>query len=187
MREWDIQKIKAVILYLLNNIPESSCDAYRIVKTAYYAQQYHFVRYATRLYMDNIKALPFGPVPSLIYDVLKAARGESTPYRFWDDRLIARLIAPIRYENEWFHTEEQPDMDCLSASNIECLNAAIALVPEMSFGEIMDKTHGDEWNRAFHSVGDHQMDNIAIAKEGGAEEGVLEYLEETLENEKLFS
>lgn len=186
MKEWDIEKIKAVILYILNNMSESRRDVYHIVKAAYYAQQYHFVRYATRLYPDDIKALTFGPVPSLIYDILKAARGEISPYRFRDDRLIARLVATIEYKDEWFYANQQPDMGCLSKSNVECLDDAIATVSEMGFGEIVDRTHGKEWHRAYSSV-DHTMSDIAIAQEGGADSDLIEYLSETLENDKIFS
>jgi len=186
MHELDIQRIKAVLLYILNKMPESSRDVYHIVKAAYYAQQYHFARYASRIYVDDIKALQFGPVPSLIYNVLKVARGDSQPYKFCDDRLLARLSASIECRNEWFYATDEPDMDHLSKSNVECLDDAIKHVSKMGFGEIKNKTHGREWSRAFHNDGDHKMDDIAIAKEGGADEGILYYLAETLENEKLF-
>lgn len=186
MKEWEIERIKAVILYILNNMQESSRDVYHIVKAAYYAQQYHLARYATRMYMDDIRALPFGPVPSLIYNVLKAARGESQPYRFCDGRILARLIASVECNAEWFYAMEKPDMGYLSMSNVECLDDAISHVSKMGFSEIKNKTHGLEWSRAFRDEGDHKMDDIAIAKEGGADEGILYYLADTLENEKLF-
>lgn len=186
MKEWDVQKIKAVLLYILNNMSESRRDVYHIVKAAYYAQQYHLARYACRMYADSIIALPFGPVPSLIYDVLKAARGSIAPYRFRDDRLIARLVAPIENRDEWFYASEQPDMDHLSKSNIECLKDAIAVVAKMEFGEIVDRTHGKEWARAYNAT-DHAMSDIAIAEEGGVEAGFLDYLSQSLENDKIFN
>lgn len=187
MNEWNIQKIKAVVLYILNNMSESRRDVYHIVKAAYYAQQYHFVRYATRLFADDIKALPFGPVPSLIYDVLKAARGDASPYRFWDNRVLNQLVAPIECNGEWFYATNQTDVYWLSKSNIECLDAAIETVSKMGFSEIVDMTHGEEWHRAYKSCGDHIMSDIAIAKEGGADDDLIEYLSEALEIEKLLS
>ena len=74
MRESDIQRIKAALLYILNKMPEGSNDIYHIVKSAYYAQREHLIRYGIPLFRDSICALKFGPVPSLIYNVLKVAR-----------------------------------------------------------------------------------------------------------------
>lgn len=182
---WDILKIKAVILYLLNNMTESSRDVYHIVKTAYCAQQLHFVKYASRLYVDDITALPFGPVPSFIYDILKAARGDSVPEAFLSKEVADQFVASIAYENELFYAKERYDDDFLSVSNIECLNEAIAMVSSKGFKDIYDMTHKAEYERAY-ACSVKVMNDIAIAKEGGANEHVLAYLAESFATDKLF-
>lgn len=185
MRELDIQKLKAVILYLLNNMPEDSRDIYHVVKTAYYAQKNHLVKYALPLFNDSIVALKFGPVPSLIYNVLRASRGDSDPWRFCDDHLLNRLSAVIECKDEWFYAKQQPDMECLSESNIKCLDEAIQEVSKMGFSDIMKRTHGGEWYRANHDADSNVMDVVNIARENGASEDVISYLSEALKFSKM--
>lgn len=67
----DILVIKAVLLYILTHSKDGKRDIYSLVKAAYYAQQNHLARYGTPLFKDCICALPFGPVPSNIYNILK--------------------------------------------------------------------------------------------------------------------
>ena len=186
MREPDIQRMKAVLLYILNKMPDGTRDVYHIVKTAFYAQKNHFVKYALPLFNDRISALPFGPVPSLMYNILRVARGESQPYRFCDDRVLSRIAAAIDYQDESFTSNEQPDMECLSKSNIECLDEAIGEVSRMRFDKLMAKTHGAEWTRAFHNPTSHKMDDLSIARESGASEEVLAYLADSLEIDKAL-
>ncbi len=184
MREMDIRRIKAVLLYILNEMPEGCRDVYHIVKTAFYAQKDHLVKYALPLFNDKIVALPFGPVPSLIYDVLKVARGDQDSYRYYDEGLLSRLADPIESQYESFSSKEHPDMECLSASNVECLNAAIDVVSKMDFNSLMEKTHDNAWKSAYDNEGSHVMDNLLIAKENGASEEVLAYLSDALEFDK---
>lgn len=176
--------MKAVLLYILKKMPDGSRDVYHIVKTAFYAQKNHFVKYALPLYNDNISALPFGPVPSTIYNILRVSRGDSTPYKYCDYHVLSRISAVIAYQDESFSTIEQPDIECLSKSNIECLDEAIKEVSGMKFDELMYATHGDEWTRAFNNPSNHNMDNINIAKENGASDEALQYLAESLDFEK---
>ena len=58
----------------------------------------------------------------------------------------------------------------------------------MDFDNIVKDTHGDEWRRVYYSASQGKvMDDLNIAKEGGASEDVVEYLQETLEWDKNFS
>ena len=174
------------MLYILNKMPDGTRDVYHIVKTAFYAQKNHFVKYALPLFNDRISALPFGPVPSLMYNILRVARGESQPYRFCDDRVLSRIAATINYQDESFTANEQPDMECLSKSNIECLDEAIKEVSRMKFDKLMANTHGAEWTRAFYKSTNHKMDDLNIARENGASEEVLGYLADSLAINELL-
>ena len=185
MKELEIQRLKAALIYILSNMPAECRDVYHIVKTAFYAQKEHLIRYALPLFNDKIVALQFGPVPSLIYNILRVARGETAPYRFCDDRVLARISESIDYNEEIFSTSAKADMECLSRSNVECLNIAIGIVSKMGFGQLMNRTHGDEWYRAFHSA-NHEMNDLNIAKEGGASDDVLEYLADSLKLDKMI-
>lgn len=187
MRESDIQKIKAVLLYILDKMPKDRCDVYHIVKTAFYAQKYHFVRYALPLFKDDITALQFGPVPSLIYNALKVARGQQDAYHFCDKHTLDTLSSAINFKDEFFSAKEKADMESLSKSNIECLDEAILQVKDMAFSELMEATHDKEWHRAYHSSNNHTMDNINIARENGADESTISYLSESLEIDQMIN
>ena len=176
MRESDIRRLKAVLLYILSRMPKNSRDVYHIVKTAFFAQKNHPVKYGIPMFNDSIVALQFGPVPSLVYNILKVARGDSSPYKFCDDRVLGRVSAVIECQDENFSALEAPNMNCLSKSNVECLDAAISEVSKMDFDTLMEKTHGGEWARAYNNEVSHRMDELNIARENGASKEIMEYL-----------
>ena len=176
---------KAVVLYIIKNSSVERCDVYSIVKTAFYAQQMQFASSGMPLYKDDICALPFGPVPSDIYHVLKIARGDQSEVEFHKNDGLIDVAAAIGFDAEQYFAKEDPDMDYLSASDIEAIDSAIKKVEAMSFDDIIKDTHSEEWNRVFNSKrGKKVMDNINIAKEGNASPAMLEYLKDyfALEN-----
>lgn len=182
----DILVIKAVLLYILTHSEDGKRDIYSLVKSAYYAQQNHLAQYGTPLFKDCICALPFGPVPSNIYNVLKMARGDirELSYHKADDMHLASDA--IAFKDERYSAKEDPDLDFLSQSDIECLNYGIGKVAGMSFSQIMDDTHGQEWSRAYNSGSFlKEMDIRNIAKEGNASDDALQYLEDFLETERF--
>lgn len=186
MKEMDnILKIKAMLLYILQGSERDRHNVYSIVKTAYYAQQLHFVKWALPLYKDKIAALQFGPVPSTVYDVLKMARGDRKVLNYYKNSGIRSVADAIGFQDELFYAKENADCDVLSQSNIECLNEAIEKVASMDFDEIVADTHGDEWNRAWNSS-NHFMSDVMIAKEGGADDSIISYLQEALDLEEML-
>lgn len=182
----DILVIKAVLLYILTHSNDGQRDIYSLVKTAYYAQQNHLAQYGTPLFKDCICALPFGPVPSNIYNVLKMASGDSNElnYHRSDDMHLASDA--INFKSGRYSAKEDPNMDFLSKSDIESLNYGIEKVAKMSFNQIKEDTHGMEWNRAFNSKSSlKEMNLLNIAKEGDASSDALLYLEDFLETDRF--
>lgn len=182
----DMLVIKAVLLYILTHSNDGQRDIYSLVKTAYYAQQNHLAQYGTPLFKDCICALPFGPVPSNIYNVLKMASGDSNElnYHRSDDMHLASDA--INFKSGRYSAKEDPNMDFLSKSDIESLNYGIEKVAKMSFNQIKEDTHGMEWNRAFNSKSSlKEMNLLNIAKEGDASSDALRYLEDFLETDRF--
>ena len=186
MTKEDVLTIKAVLLYIIKHSDVDRRDVYSIVKTAYYAQQMHFVKWVLPIFKDKISALPFGPVPSAIYNILRLSRGEEKERQFLGKDGLDTVSAAIGFDNESFYAKEEPDLGCLSQSNIECLDAAIAKVASMEFGNIVKDTHGNEWKRAYGNPC-KVMDNLNIAKEGGASDEIVAYLRDVFEWEKKMS
>ena len=185
MRKTDVHTLHNILLYIISRLSGTQkCDVYRIVKAAFFAQEFHIVRYLKPLYNDKIIALLYGPVPSALYDALKCARGD---FRFSDSESeLKDIAAGIKFSDEVFCAVDEPDMDYLSVSQVECLNEAIEKVKKMSFNEIRDTTHQAEWQRASQTA-QREMDLIAIAREGGADDASIEYLKESLEFDKMLS
>lgn len=177
----NLQIIKSVLLYILKNGSDKiRSNVYYIVKTAFFSQQKHLVKYLCPIFKDTIMALKFGPVPSNIYDILKISRGDSKTVKYHSNDEIALVSQSIAFEDETFLPKEDPDMDYLSPSSIECLDDAIKQVSDMSFDDILSATHGDEWQRAYNSSGNHIMDILEIVKEAGIHGDELNYLKENI-------
>lgn len=161
--------LKAVVLYIIQQSSPNRRDVYCIVKTAFYAQQIQFAESGVPLFKDDIYALPFGPVPSDIYNILKIARGDQNEIAFHKNDGLIDVAASIGFDSECFSAKEAPDLDYLSKSDIDAIDQAIKKVSEMSFDEIKNDTHIQEWDRVSHSKkGKKVMNNLNIAKEGNA-------------------
>lgn len=187
MNREDALTLKAVVLYILRNCSvHVSRNVYYIVKAAFVAQQKHLTKYLCPLYEDKITALQFGPVPSNIYDALKIARGDANAMYFHRNDDLHLVYDAISFSDEIFSATEEPDMNYLSASAIECINDALKEVSSMTFDEIVNATHGEEWTRAYNNPGSKQMNYLAIAKEGGMDESSFSYLKENLELDGLL-
>lgn len=188
MKSDRLKTIKAAILFILRNSKEEKCDIYGVVKTAFFAQQYHLSDWGTPLFDDKICALPFGPVPSDIYDILKMARGDRSAIAFHANDGFSFVSDAICFLDELFYAKEEPDMDWLSTSDIDSLNKAIKKVSKMSFAQIKKATHaGEEYQRAFQTTGLRRMNEIAIAKDGGAEPPALEHLAEYMDTLRVIA
>ena len=187
MNREDALTLKAVVLYILKNCSAHvSRNVYYIVKAAFVAQQKHLAKYLCPLYEDKITALQFGPVPSNIYDALKIARGDANAMYFHRNDDLHLVYDAISFSDEIFSATEEPDMNYLSVSAIECINEALKEVSSMTFDDIVNATHGEEWTRAYNNPGSKQMNYLAIAKEGGVDESSFSYLKENLELDGLL-
>ncbi len=183
----EISTLKAVLLYIINGWNGTQkCDVYHIVKAAFYAQEFHLVRYMRPLCKDSIIALPYGPAPTAIYDALKIARGDARAIAHHENDGLAEVAAPIVFSDEIFSTNEKPDMDYLSKSQVECLDAAMCKVGDMSFDDLVSHTHQSEWKRASRTPS-RRMDLLAIAREGGADDSAIAYMKQSLELDKVLA
>lgn len=184
----DIKILKAALLYIIQKSEEKHRDVYGIVKTAFYAQQIHMSSSGSPLFNDEICALPFGPVPSCMYDILKMARGDQKEMAYHLTDGLSEVSASIGWRDERYFTKEEPDMDYLSESDVQALDEAIERVSKMSFNDIFSDTHGKEWERVFNSKrsGKKVMNPLRIAEEGGADQSTLAYLKEFIELKKAL-
>ena len=113
------------------------------------------------------------------------ARGDRRVLTYYGDSPLRLIADSIGFQDELFYAKEEVDCDVLSQSNIQCIDEAIEKVASMDFDAIVADTHGEEWNRVRNSKA-HFMDDIMIAKEGGADESIISYLKEALDLEEML-
>ncbi len=129
--KFDARKAIEVLLYIAARVP----DMYKALKVLYFADREHLQRYGRQICGDSYVAMRHGPVPSGTYDLVKLARGQGlnwADYPIREDFVVQDFtIIPRREAN----------LSLLSASDIECLDLAIARLKPLSFGKLRRLSH----------------------------------------------
>ena len=171
----DINKLKSIVLYVLNKTPDKTLGKHELFKILYFASQKRLVRYG-RAMITDFHALQYGPVPLELYNYLKHSDNSAK-------------LSVIVGKNT-ITTVEKPDVDELSKVDIQCLDESFAENHGLSFNELVSKSHGFAWKKAKFKgfeKNDRNIDIIDIAIEAGAGEKTLEYIYEQIELEKALS
>ena len=130
------------ILYILKKMG-GTCDIHKCSKILYFADNEHLSKYGRSITGDAYVRMDFGPVPTCIYDLFKAVRGDS---------YFASQVDDVR--DNYFHFVNnkdivavgEPDMSYLSGSDVEMLDKYIAQLKKKGFSEISDASHGYAWS-----------------------------------------
>ena len=69
MDKYDVDKLKAVTLYILKKC--GATDYIHLFKILYFAEREHYADYGKRIAKDTFIAMEHGPVPSFLYNALK--------------------------------------------------------------------------------------------------------------------
>lgn len=186
MTSFDKHKLTEMVLYILNKT--NGLDYYHVFKTIYFANIAHLAKCGLRITTDDFCALPDGPAPSVLYDSIKEKKG-----MYCDSELEQLMEDAIVKGNDdayyMWSAKRQANIDYLSKSEIEELDKAIADNAHLPYNILRNKSHGEEWARAFHGSdpGRKIMDIVGMAKDGMATEDMLEYIKEELEVEKALA
>ena len=175
----DLLKIKAAMLYVLKACG-GSLDYIKFYKLLYFAQQMHLVAHGRGIFRDSFYARERGPVPGLIYNIVKKVE-HSEP----TNEELSRIASAIEVNNDghrkYVIALEEPDMDELSNSDIRCLNESIHIYSPLSSRELSERTHLDSaWQNAYERAKidpeQNKLSLLEIARSGGASEPMLEYI-----------
>ncbi|HSX53856.1 MAG TPA: Panacea domain-containing protein [Sphingomonas sp.] len=121
-------------------------------KVLFFAEKKHLNAYGRPIVADTFIAMPNGPVPSTLYDFIKGNLGQSgDPEGFReaiDTANHPRIAAKRPFNNE-----------ALSATDIECIDAAIAYCRPKGFGHLSQLTHQERaWSEAYaNSAMDYEL------------------------------
>ena len=168
---FDPERALELVLYVANQLRFPTLHS--VSKVVYFADREHLSRYGCLLSGDNYVAMRHGPVPSAIYNLLKAAAGRQEPlipaefYELVGESLKVEGGSRVQ-------PQRQANLDLLSTSQRECLDASIKANGRLSFARLTTKSHDAAWK----SVDENDLIEVrAIAKTLPNAKQVLSYLE----------
>lgn len=170
----EIERLKAIVLYVLHSVPGKFLGKHELFKILYFASQKRLVKYGYVMISD-FYALKYGPVPSELYDYLKGGNNV--------------IISSINIDDNILSPVEKPDMEELSKADIECLDESIRENCGLTFYNLLIKSHDSAWEKAWRNpIGNRgeKIDIIDIARAASADDRTIEYIQEELELESAL-
>lgn len=179
----DLDKIKSVILYILQQCGGTQ-DFVSLVKKMYFAQRKHLALYGRPIFNDMFYARERGPVPSFTYKALFACynkSGVSEEINHFNASFGVNVVNGERIVS----AKESPDMDELAGAEIKTINTVIDETKGFTAEYLSELSHKDQaWKLARKRVSDDPTDGrmslVSIARAGGANKGIIDYLRESL-------
>ncbi|HDS1559286.1 TPA: SocA family protein [Stenotrophomonas maltophilia] len=169
LRNFDVPKATAAIGMLVKGTGES---LYPILKMLYLADKRHLHEYGRFIVGDEYCAMAQGPVPSLSYDMLKRVKGGIAK----GDALDYAISYFSYSDNHEISLKHEPDLDELSLSEQNCIQAIIDTYLNVGKWAVKDMSHDDAWRIAWEGKPSHakrggyiQPEDIARTLEGGEE------------------
>ena len=161
--QFSAQKALTAVQWMLQK--REKLDLHTIAKAAYFADKAHLNQYGRPIFGATYKAMKYGPVPLEIYEMLK---GEAL-HLFEIDR----ETYPWRLDGYWVSrtTDDAPDLDELSRSDLRCLEDGFRKSIGMNFNERTAATHGRDWQVANMGLMDYadMLDDGPEARERAAD------------------
>lgn len=138
---FDFEKTKAAILFFAGreDVDSMQLDVYKLNKLLFLADKYHLVTYGRTVTGDSYFAMDHGPVPTEVYNLLKAVLRDTATGQAED--LSRSLELDRRFQYPRFRAREEFDASVLSESDIEALQHAAELYGRKSFAELHAITH----------------------------------------------
>src|SRR5439155_4760124 len=136
--QFDPDKALQAILYITQRVSDPTF--HRISKLMYLADKAHLAKYGRLIFGDTYVALKHGPVPSEIYDMLKAVRGDG-----WSAHMEEAKAAFRVEEDKQVVALKEAETNVFSESDLECLADAISRYGRLSFGALTDLSHDAAW------------------------------------------
>lgn len=177
-----ISKIKAVVAYILKKVPQG-LDYIHLFKIMYFAQQEHLVVWGAPIMDDSFVARRHGAVPTLTYKVIKSVEtGREVSEDLKDFYNTISITTDEDHQLIKLSNGAECDMDELSESNTEILDKWITNCMDINSYKLSDLSHDKAWKQAKRQTDktgeDTKITLYAMAKAGGAPDGMLEVIKE---------
>jgi len=174
-QRFDPRKGIEAILYVASLVKDPTF--HRVSKVLYFADKYHLAHYGALICGDDYVAMKHGPVPSGIYDILKAVRGDG------DIGMGEAAAQSFAVEDgKRVRPRRDPNLEEFSESDREALDAAIAEYGPLSFNELTERSHDSAW----HAADENDLMNVEeIARATPNSERLVAYVRDVFPEKKL--
>lgn len=134
------------VLYLAARLPRPGL--HNIAKIFYFADKRHLREYGRLICGDRYVAMKYGPVPSAIYGMLKAVRGDArdqwTPAR----AVVKEAKRALAVSRHRVKPLREADLLELSDSDVKCLEWALKKYGRCLFDALTRMSHDAAWKSA---------------------------------------
>lgn len=131
----DTAKALESILWIVGRKP--GFDIYHIVKAAFFADKHHIATYGRPICGEAYSAGPYGPLPQVMYGLLKRDPIELLAL---DGNGDVPFVVGSRFR---VTGSREPNLRRLSKTDVEALEIGVEHVDGKSFDAIYDETHED--------------------------------------------
>ncbi len=178
--KFDQEKAIAVVLYVAHKLLERNEQPglHKIFKILYFADQKHLAEWGRPISTDFFIAMKHGPVPSVIYDILKSVQGDS--YFIEQDKFSEYF----EVKSHFVTPKQKPNMDFLSETDIALLDESINENLHLNFSDLQSKSHGRAWD---NTIKNDEIPFKYIAQEAGVSPVMLSYIRHNAEIDSTLS
>ncbi|WP_045223010.1 Panacea domain-containing protein [Desulfonatronum thioautotrophicum] len=147
------QKILEAIIFVSEKHPGRGF--HHILKALYYADKYHLQQFGRPILGDAYVKMPFGPVGSITYDILKMS--DYLPSEIAEQAEAALKVS--RNKVPRVNAKRSPELSLFSQSDLMCLDEALAFCDKIPFLDLTELTHQEQaWLQAeMHKEMDYEL------------------------------
>ena len=139
--EFNHQKATQAINFFASQAPNGRISKMRVIKLIWLADRYHLRHYGRPIIGDQYWAMPFGPVGSSVKDIAEASGFLADEERDYS----GKYLRSDGYEVE---SIARPDLDVLSATDIEALRVVRETVGSHNKFQLVELSHAyPEWSK----------------------------------------
>jgi uncharacterized phage-associated protein len=188
MLNFNPSKVVEAILFFAEKEKDANgvdIDLIKIHKYFYFSEQEHLKTYLRPIFGDTYIAMPEGPVPSMVYDILKWLRGEK------NNPFIKRILTMVAenasssiavYDRFRVAPLRKPNLKKFSKSELSVMNRVFNDYSKYSSKELSDLSHKEvAWLNA-QRTGSNDMDFAEIINDKEA----WQYIEQQNEEAQAF-
>lgn len=178
-RRFSPQRAVESLLFIAKRVQQPTL--HEVLKIRYFADKLHFARFGFMASGDDYCAMEYGPVASNSYNLLKAARGERSPWIHPDFiRAVEGNLAV--HGGKYVRALRDANLDVLAPSDVLCLEEAVGKWGNMDFDSRTQLSHDAAYNVAWahaqrEQIEAWEMPIDAIARTLENSEEVLEHLQ----------